>query len=208
MISLFISNKTWLHRLPVAFKLMLLALLSIAIFYVERLDLLLIGCLATSMVYASLGRVGLNRLAGLRTLVVLIVMLGLFQAWAMGWASAVQSVLRIFLMVMLANLVTATTAMQAMMQAVLPVFVPLRGIGFDPKKLSLAVALMIRFVPVLGAQWAAQREAWSSRGGKKPNLRVLPAFIALSLRRSDQVAESIAARMQNLDHRNARVLGD
>lgn len=207
MISLFISQKTWLHRWPAAIKLILLALLSIAIFYVQRLDLLMLGCLAAVLLYMSLGRAGLNRLAGLRTLAVLIVMLGLFQVWAMGWVVAVQSVLRISLMVMLANLVTVTTSMQAMMQAVLPVFAPIRSIGLDPKKLSLAVALMIRFIPVLAAQWVAQRQAWSSRSGKKPAVRLLPAFIGLSLRRSDQVAESIAARTQSSDHRAVRVSG-
>lgn len=194
MISLYISRVTWLHRLPAGAKLAGLAIASIMVLPAGSWVVLALFCAAVISVYLTLGNPGAIRLWSLRMLLPLVLGIGLFQALVTGWEPALISVFRILFMVMLADLVTASTTMQDMMRVVLPLFTPLRLIGFKPKTLALSVALVIRFIPVLAAQWAAQSDAWRARSGRRPGFRLIIPFITRALARTDQIAESIAAR--------------
>ena len=196
MISLYISQKTWLHQVPAGTKLLALAAISIVVLPVGNiLFLALGGCVATG-IYLSMGRPGTSRFVGLKAMLPLILGLGVFQGLLMSWELAALSVTRLLLMIMLADLVTATTPMQEMMRVILPWLRPLRVIGVDPKKLSLAVALVIRFVPVLLAQWQAQSEAWSARSKKRSGFKLIAPFMNETLRRTDHVAEAIVSRIR------------
>ena len=194
MISLYISQSTWLHKWPAGAKLLALAACSIILLPVGDWRLLLAGCTAASLLYVSLGRAGLRRWLALKALLPLIIGLGVFQALVMTWQDGLLSVFRILFMVMLADLVTATTPMQAMMRAVTPALKPLSVIGLKPDRLALAVALVIRFVPVLFAQWQAQSDAWRARSNRSPRIKLFAPFMSEALKRTDQIAESIAAR--------------
>ncbi|WVN42005.1 energy-coupling factor transporter transmembrane component T [beta proteobacterium MWH-UniP1] len=194
MISLYISQPTWLHKWRAGAKLLMLAACSIAVLPVGDWRVLLAGCAAVSLVYISLGRVGLNRWLALRALLFLILGLGVFQALVMTWQDGLLSVFRILFMVMLADLVTATTPMQDMIRAVMPVLKPLSVLGLKPDRLALAVALVIRFVPVLFAQWQSQSDAWRARSNRSPGIKLFAPFMSEALKRTDQIAESIAAR--------------
>jgi biotin transport system permease protein len=194
MISLYISSATWLHKIPAGVKLAVLAIASLLVLPVGDWTLLSFACTAVIAVYFSLGKPGPARLWSLRILLPLVLGIGLFQVLVTGWESALLSIFRILFMVMLADLVTASTPMQDMMRVVLPLFAPLKFIGLKPETLALSVALVIRFIPVLAAQWAAQSDAWRARSGKRPGFKLIIPFISRALARTDQIAESIAAR--------------
>lgn len=194
MISLYISTPTWLHRWPAGAKLLTLAAGSLLALPLSDWRALLVGCGAVSLIYLSLGRAGRHRWFALRALLPLVLGLGVFQAVIMTWQDGLVSVCRILLMVMLADLVTATTPMQAMMRAVMPLLSPLRFIGLRPERLALAVALVIRFIPVLFAQWQSQRDAWMARSNRSPGIKLVVPFMSEALKRTDQIADSIAAR--------------
>lgn len=194
MISLYISTHTWLHRWPAALKLSILVLGSMFCLSAHEWRWLLVGIVGLGGVYVSLGGPGRKRLIGLKSFVPLIAGLGLFQGLVMDWHLAMLSATRLLFMIMLADLVTVTTPMQNMLRAVAPILRPLRHFGLNPEKLALAVALVIRFIPLLLNQWQAQREAFMARSGRRPGLRLLIPFMAQALRRTDQIAESITAR--------------
>ncbi len=194
MISLYISRITWLHRIPAGAKLAGLAIASMIALPVGSWAVLALACAAVISIYLTLGRPGTERLWSLRLLLPLVLGIGLFQALVMSWEAAWLSVFRILFMVMLADLVTASTPMQDMMRVVLPLFAPFRLIGLRPKALALSVALVIRFIPVLAAQWSAQSDAWRARSGRRPGYKLIIPFISRALARTDQIAESIAAR--------------
>lgn len=197
MISLYISNRTWLHRIPAGTKLAMLAASSMLVLPLHHWALLLLGCTVAVLGYASIGLAGLARLRNLRGLLPLVLGLGLFQGVVASWDTALVSVFKILLMVMLADLVTATTPMQDMMRAIQPLLLPLRMLGLRPARLSLAVALVIRFIPVLLAQWQSQREAWLARSTRRPGIKLLVPFMLCALRRTDQIAESISSRSRS-----------
>ena len=196
MISLYISQKTWLHQVPAGTKLLALTAISIVVLPVDDVLFLALGGCVVAGIYLSMGRPGISRLIGLKAMLPLILGLGIFQGFVISWELAALSVTRLLLMIMLADLVTATTPMQEMMRVILPWLRPLRVIGVDPKKLSLAVALVIRFVPVLLAQWQAQSEAWSARSKKRSGFKLIAPFMNETLRRTDHVAEAIVSRIR------------
>ena len=200
MISLYIAKTTWLHRIPAGMKLFALLVASIAILPIQNPIVITIGCGLIASVYLSFGRVGFERLMGLRGILLLVFGLGIFQGLLMNWQIAWLSVTRLLLMVMIADLVSATTPMQDIMRVVRPVLLPLRFLGLNPDRLSLAVALVIRYIPVLLAQWQAQSAAWSARSKRRPGLRLIPPFMTLTMSRTDKIADAITARKQRREH--------
>ncbi len=194
MISLYIAQPSWLHRLPAGLKLLVLLVASLALLPVSNPWALTWGCAVAVGVYASLGRAGVERLIGLRSILLLVLGLGLFQALVMNWHVAWLSVARLIVMIMIADLVSATTPMQDMMRVIRPCLTPLRLFGLNPDRLSLAVALVIRFIPSLLAQWQAQSAAWRARTNKSAGVRLLVPFMSLTMSRTEKIAEALIAR--------------
>jgi len=194
MISLYLSGQTWLHRIPAAVKLVGLALASIGLLFVKEWIALMPVVLLLALAYASLSRPGRQRLIGLRGLAVLIAALGVFQGLVMDWDQAANTVVRLLMMVMLADLITMTTPLQRLLEITSRLVAPLDRRGNMRRQLAFAVALMIRFVPLLAQQWQAQRCAYRARTSRRPKPFLLAVFLSQALRRTDQIAESIAAR--------------
>lgn len=197
MISVYLSTQTWLHRVPAAPKLILLLLVSLLVMPVRDWRWLVAGAGLLVICYASLGRPGRNRLLGLKALLPIVIGLGAFQGLVMDWNLAALSVARFVVMIMLADLITVTTPLQEMLAVLMPVLRPLRIFGLDHTRLGLAVALVIRFIPLLIRQWQAQREAFIARSQRRPGMGLLIPFVAQALRRTDQIAESITARQSD-----------
>lgn len=194
MIGGYLDARSPLHRLPAGVKLVALAVLSVLLLPIEAPAVLGLALGGVLLVYVRLGRRGMARLRQWLVLAPLLVIIGLLQLWAASWTVAAASVLRILLMVLLADLVTLSTRLEDMMDAVLVVLRPLQRFGLDTRRLSLAVALVIRFVPVLLASWQARVEAWRARSGRRVGLALVGAFFAGALRSADQVAEALDAR--------------
>jgi len=195
MISLYISGSSWMHRRSAGIKLVAVLIQSLAVLAVQNLIWLSLMLLGAAGAYCSLGRKGTHRLFALRFLLPLILGLAFVQGFLVGWEAALRATLKIMVMIMAADLVTVTTPTQAILNCVQKLIGPIcQRIGRDPRKISLAVALMIRFMPVLVAQCHVQREAWSARSYRKPGLRILIPFVTQALSRTDQIAESLRTR--------------
>jgi biotin transport system permease protein len=194
VISSYLARPTWLHRVPAGPKLAAVAILSLLVLPIDDWRLLASGLAAVVLVYGTLGREALQRITTLRPLLPVIVAIGAIQGLAESWPAGAVSMLRLVLMVLVADLVTMTTTLRAMMGAIGPLLRPLRHVGLDPERLSLAVALVLRFVPVLLAQWQGREEAWRARTSRRMPLRLIALFVAETLVMADHVAESLDAR--------------
>ena len=190
----YLAADTVLHRLPAGVKLAALGLGSLALLPLQDPRLLALALAAVLAPYAMLGRRGLSRLAQWAPLVPLLAIVGVIQALAETPAAALASILRILALVLMADLVTLSTRLDDMMAALGFVLRPLAVLGLDPRRLALAVALVLRFVPVLAQSWRAREEAWRARSPRRPRLPVFAAFFAGALRGADQVAEALDAR--------------
>lgn len=194
MISLYLARHTWAHAVPAGWKLLFLALVSLLATPIDSLPLLaglLVGVLG---LYASLGREALRQIALLRPMVPLLVILVALHAWMGSFTEGIVMCLRLLAMVLLANAVTMTTRMDDMMDAVEPVLRPLALVGVSPRAVALAVAMMLRFVPLLFALWEALGESYRARAGKRGGWRLLAPFCIQTLRLSHHAAEALAAR--------------
>lgn len=194
MISLYLPERTWLHTVPAGWKLLALALISLIAAPLDSLLVMAGLLLAVLMLYVSLGKAALRQIALLRPLWPLFLILLVFHWWSGDILAGVLVLARILAMVLLANAVTMTTRMDAMMNAVEPLLRPLALFGLSPRAIALAVAMMIRFVPLLFALWEALNDSWRARTGKRGGWRLLAPFCIQTLRLSHHTAEALAAR--------------
>jgi biotin transport system permease protein len=194
MISLYLPERTWLHGVPAGGKLLALALISLVAAPLNSLPVMAGLLLAALVLYASLGKAALKQIALLRPLWPLFLILLAFHWWNGDITAGLVVLARILAMVLLANAVTMTTRMDAMMDAVEPLLAPLRLFGGSPRAVALAVAMMIRFVPLLFALWEALNDSWRARTGKRGGWRLLAPFCIQTLRLSHHTAEALAAR--------------
>lgn len=194
MISLYVQRDTWLHRLPAGVKLFGLAAVSVALYPIAAALWLLPVVLAVVAAYASLGPGGLARLWIVKPLVPMFVLIVGLQWWTQSMNAALVLLQRMLVLIWLANLVTLTTRMEAMMDAVMPLLAPLKWFRVDPARVAFAVALLVRFVPVLMAVMLNLLEAWKARGGGRQVWRLAIPMMINAIRLSDHVSEALAAR--------------
>ena len=194
MISLYLSKRSWLHGIPAGVKL--LALVGITLLIVPLADpLAMAGALAlVLLLYASLPAAWRVTWRLLRPLLLLMAVIFALYYWSGQPETGALVMLRILTLVLLANLVTLTTRVDQMMAALLPLFRPLALLGFSPRRLSLMVALAIRFVPLLFERFSDLTEAWRARSPRRPSWRLIAPFSVRTLTMSDQVAEALTAR--------------
>jgi biotin transport system permease protein len=194
MMGGYLSRETWLHRLPAGLKLLIVAGISITLLPVQDWQLLALGLAVIIGAYATLGRDAMRRLSLLKPIIPLLVIIGGLQCLSSRWEDGAGVVLRLLLMVLVADLVTMTTTMSALMDAVEPLFRLLRPLGVNSRKIALSVALVLRFIPVLLAEWRAREEAWRARSRRRVPLRIVALFLIATLRLADHVAEALDAR--------------
>ena len=147
------------------------------------------------MLYALPGRrfwvSGLRRLMVLWPFVVLIVMWHFITA---DLGAGVVIVLRMVTAVALANLVTMTTRLSDMMGVVRWLTAPLRVFGVRTERIELAIALVVRFTPVLAAKGQLLAMAWRARAVRRVGWRIITPFAVLAIDDAEHVAEALRAR--------------
>lgn len=194
MIGLYLEQRSPLHRVPAGWKLLGLALASLALFPLGD-PLVLLACLAASLSgYALLGRQGLSALQALRPLAMILgFVLGL-HALLGSFETGLLVALRLATLFLLANLVTLTTRMDEMIDALRPVLRPVAWIGLPERRLALAIALVIRFTPVIVDMVHRLQEAHRARSGRKGHIKLVAPLCLQALNTADHVAEALAAR--------------
>jgi biotin transport system permease protein len=195
MLTLTSPIETPFHRLPTGAKLGLLCGFTIWLFAAHGPLPLTLSLAAVMAAYATGG--ALFMATGARMLWPLwpfILIVGVWHAvTGAPWDGAII-ILRMVTAVAAANLVTMTTRLDDMMAIFQRLARPLAPLGLPPRRLALAVALVIRFIPVLSRNAAQISEAWRARSPRKPRWRVLPALTLSAIDDADRVAEALRAR--------------
>ncbi|GAA1103059.1 energy-coupling factor transporter transmembrane component T family protein [Nesterenkonia jeotgali] len=199
MIPLYRPGTSLLHRLPVGAKFLGIFLAAlIASMFRESLGVLLVIWAASLLGFllAGIGVRGL--LAQLWRLKWLVVVLSVPQLIFLTPAETSYNVARVLAVVLLASLFTLTTATSEILASFERVLRPLdpllRRLGLSAERISLALSLTIRSVPVILSFYAEIREAQRARGMRPtPRGTVLPLLV-MSLRHAEETAEALAAR--------------
>jgi biotin transport system permease protein len=187
-----------LHRLPAGLKLLALLVLAGLSFLLDE---------PWQGGAAVAGALVLHAVAGLgprlvwsqvRPLVVVLLVLGAFQALVNDVERAVLVTTVVLALVLLAGVVTLTTRTSDLVDVVsrasTPLRRPLRTVGLDPDRLGLLVALSIRSVPVVGSLAAEVRDAQRARGLEQDLRAFAVPLIIRALRHADTVSEALVAR--------------
>lgn len=195
MLSLALPRKTWAHRIPAAIKFGALAVFMGGTAFVQDPVILAGGLIAMFGLYATLGRDGFALgIKSLRPVIWIVGLIVLWQLWQRDPGGAIVLALRIFVMVGVANFVTLTTPLPELIALIERLCAPLSRIGLSPRMPALAVALMVRFIPVLRDRMEVLGLAWRARSRKRPGPRLLAPMILSLLDDSDHLAEALRAR--------------
>jgi biotin transport system permease protein len=194
MISLTSPARTWAHRIPAGGKLLALSGLTMALFLLEAAGLAL-AALAVGILYLSGGRGFAAQ--GARHLRMLWPFLLLIAAWH-GVTGQVQAglviALRLLAALALANFVTMTTRLTDMIAVLTWLLTPLRRLGLSTRAVELAIAMVLRFTPMLVENGQRLAMSWRARSRRKPGWRIVMPMAALALDDADHVAEALRAR--------------
>jgi biotin transport system permease protein len=195
MISLTSPVETRAHEWPAGLKLGLLCIATAGLFAIESLPLQL-GLLAVLLgLYALPGklffRTGLSRL---RMLWPFFILIGIWHLIIGEWREGALILLRLVLAVGLANLVTMTTRLGDMSRFVEWLCRPLAPLGLPPERVALALALVVRFVPVLTDKAQMLMESWRARSRRRVSWRIILPFATLAIDDAERVAEALRAR--------------
>jgi biotin transport system permease protein len=194
MLTLTSPVETWAHRVPAGAKL---AALAAATTFIVPLSggAVALAVAAVAALYLSLG-VAFSRhgLRMLRPLWPFLLVLALWHGWTGEWGRGLEIAGKMLAAVALANLVTMTTRLDDLIAVVEWLAQPLARLGLDPRVLAVAIALALRFTPVLFSRTGQLLEAWRARSPRRPGWRVVLPAVLLALDDADHVAEALRAR--------------
>lgn len=195
MQSLYVEGNGRLHLLSARVKLIVLAVLGIALFTTANIALLATAVAATGVVYFGIGMPVRSALARLKPILLTIVIVAVFSLAFNPWQGAVVALLRLTALMLFAASVTATTTIAAFMDEITLAARPLERLGLvRADDVGLAVGLVVRFVPEIIGRYHAIAEAHRARGLKVRPSTVLVPLIILTLKDADNIAAAIDAR--------------
>ena len=195
MISIDSPVETRAHRWPAGPKLAALCLATVALFALGDWRAQGAVLAGVALVYALPGAAFLRAgAARIRPLWPFLLIVLAWSAWDGHPDQGAAIALRLVNAVALANLVTMTTRLTDITAAIARALAPLRRLGLPTRAFEMAVALVIRMVPVLGEKAAALSDAWRARSPRRPGWRIVVPLMLIAYDDSDRVAEAIRAR--------------
>jgi biotin transport system permease protein len=193
-LGLYRHGTSVMHRLPAGAKLAGLAVLGVVV-VVARGPVSAVVLLGVALGATAAGRVPLRGVArSLLPVLVTAALVGAFQWWQQGPGVAVEVAADLLTLVLAAGAVTATTPADRMLDLLDRVLRPLRRLGVRPDVVALAVALMLRSVPVLQATAQEVRDAARARGLERSPRALLVPTAVRTVARARATGEALVAR--------------
>ena len=192
--GLYIDGNSVLHRAQAGPKILAMVALGTGVFMVPDWPVV-------SLVLASV--IALYRLSGfgwrviiaqIRPMVWLLAIFFAVQLWLNDWQAGLLVITRIAAIVMFASLITLTTKTSEMLASLERALRPLKPLGVNPEKVSLAISMVLRFIPVIATVASEIRDAQRARGLDRSILAMIVPLIIRTLKMADDVADAIEAR--------------
>lgn len=194
MLTLTSPVETWAHRLPAGVKLATLCAVTLGLFRLTQPLSQGAALAAIAVVVATGGpRFAVASLRMLRPLWPFVLLVALWHLWLRD-PGGVTILLRMAAAVAAANFVTMTTRLTDMLAVFETLARPFARFGLSPRMIGLAVALVIRFLPVMLTRAAQIGESWRARSARRPGWRVILPTTLAALDDADRVAEALRAR--------------
>lgn len=193
--SLYSEHLTWLHHWPAGAKLAAMALLGSGLFLLSAPWALALAGLGCALLWRSLGPAtrAVRRLM-LSVLVAAILVAG-FHLWMGRPDVAAVSALRLACASSLGMALTVSTRPTDLLLVLDALLAPLARLGLRPERLSLQLALMLRFTEHFFVQWQKLDEAHRLRTGRPGGLRLVAPLTVQMLQTAQRVADALYARL-------------
>ena len=117
-----------------------------------------------------------------------------WHLWIAAPAAGANVVLRLVAAVGAANLVTMTTRLTDMIAVIERLARPFGRAGLSPRLVALAIALVIRFIPVLSVRALQLSQAWRARSPRRAHWPLLVPVTLAALDDAEHVADALRAR--------------
>ena len=195
MLTLTSSVEIWAHRLPAGGKLLALAGVTVGLFQLGTPLALAAATLSVGALVASGGRVFLREsFAMMRPLWPFVLIVALWHLFTGDISGGAVVILRMATAVAAANFVTMTTRLSDMLVVIESLLSPLWHVGLKPRPLALALALVIRFIPVMLTRIEAITLAFRARSRGRAGWRILMPATLAALDDAERVADALRAR--------------
>ena len=193
-IGLYHPGHSALHRLSAGAKLSALVAVSLALFLIPSTLVVLLSVPVAFAIYLSTGAPFRQLMAQLRGPAILLGLIFAFHLLFGTVSEGVLAVARFATLILLASAVTLSTPISEMAELVEWLLGPLRPLGVNPEKVGLAIALAIRFVPLIAEEFRHIREAQAARGLAANPLALIVPLVIRTLKSADELADAIEAR--------------
>jgi biotin transport system permease protein len=195
MLTLTSPVETWVHRLPTGAKLAALAVLGVTLGLTPHLGLLAAGFAGVWLAFLPLGLAEVARMPRrLWPLWPFVLVIGGWHLLRGTPETGLAITLRMLIMFAAATLMLLTTRFDALRATFARLFYPLGRLGMPVGRISLALAMTVRFIPVLAQRSADLSLAWRARSARKPRHRLLVPLAVAALDEADHAAEALRAR--------------
>ena len=193
--SLYSEYITWLHRWPAGAKLACMALLGTLLFLFNDPWPLAAAGLACALLWWSLGPATHKVRRLIRSVLVAAALVAGFHLWLGRPDVAAVSALRLACASTLGVALTVSTRPTDLLQVLDALLAPLARLGLRPERLSLQLALMLRFTEHFFVQWQKLDEAHRLRTGRPGGLRLIAPLTVQMLQAAQRVADALYARL-------------
>lgn len=193
-LGLYSPGSTWLHRLSPGWKILTLAVLSVAL-TVWRTPAVALTALGVAVLLLVVSRAPLRQTArALLPVALVATLLGVVQWWSRDLSAAVAVSGTLLALVVMATVVTVTSPADRVLDTVVRAAGPLRRVGLSPEVVGLTVTLMLRSVPLLVELAWEVRDAARARGLERSPRAYLVPFVLRTVARAHRTGDALAAR--------------
>ncbi|TCS53962.1 biotin transport system permease protein [Primorskyibacter sedentarius] len=195
MLALTSSTETIYHRWRASAKLAAVSVGVFALYLIDSPALLSLAVAGVALAYLVGGWQFL--VEGVRFLRPLWFFVAIVLVWhvvAGDPLTGLAVALRLVAAVGLANLVTMTTRLDDLVELVLWILSPLEKLGIRTAPIGYAMALVVRFTPVLFGKAGTLVDSWRARSARRPGWRLVMPITVTAIDDAEQVAEALRAR--------------
>ncbi|MCT8343968.1 MULTISPECIES: energy-coupling factor transporter transmembrane component T family protein [Photorhabdus] len=187
-------GSSFVHRVSPGLKIISLLILGTLLFVIPRIDLSAAALAGIVLLYL-LAKISLKTAwMQLRPALWIFALIFIVQLFLHHWTTGVLVIVRLTSLLLLASLVTLTTRSSDMIDALEKGLGWLYYLGINPGKVSLALSLALRFIPVLASITEEVREAQKARGLDKSVIAIAVPVIVRMLKMADDISAAIEAR--------------
>ena len=194
--SLYSDQHTWLHGVRASVKLALLTVLGAGVFLTPDLSVLSVSAALCIAMFASLGPAIQRVKPLLWGLAIASALIGVFHLYMGQTMVGFVSVLRLLCTTLMGLALTLTTRYTDLLAVLEWLLTPLRVVGVEPERLSLQVALMLRFTEHFFVLWRRLDDAHRLRTGRAGGFKILAPLTIHMLVAARRVADTLHVRFR------------